>query len=118
MPKIAVNATPFDTHSHAFMQPNPQGSIDHGGVTDMPNACNQCHQGSGETAQWAAQTIAVAQARATPVAGAFFGPGPHLRRRRRQRRSRQSAHLQNMTSSKMACGYAGQSTLRLGLLWY
>ena len=76
MPKLATNATPFDTHSHAFMQPNPQGSIDHGGVADMPNACNQCHQGAGETAQWAAQTIAVAQARATPVAGAFFGPGP------------------------------------------
>ncbi len=76
MPKLATNATPFDTHSHAFMQPNPQGSIDHGGVAAMPNACNQCHQGAGETAQWAAQTIAVAQARATPVAGAFFGPGP------------------------------------------
>ncbi len=50
MPKLATNATPFDMHNHAFMQPNPQGSIDHGGVADMPNACNQCHQGAGETA--------------------------------------------------------------------
>lgn len=76
MPKLATNATPFDTHSHAFLQPDPQASVDHGGIANMPNACNQCHTGSGETAAWAAQTIAFAKAKATPVPGAFFGPGP------------------------------------------
>jgi predicted CXXCH cytochrome family protein len=76
MPKLATNATPFDMHNHSFLQPNPQASVDHGGVANMPNACNQCHQGSGETAEWAAQTISFAQAQVTPVAGAFYGPGP------------------------------------------
>jgi len=76
MPKMVTNATPFDMHSHSFTQPNPQGSIDHGGVQNMPNACNQCHTGGGESAQWAVQTIATVKQRATPVPGAFFGPGP------------------------------------------
>ncbi len=76
MPKLATNATPFDMRNHSFLQPNPQASVDHSGVENMPNACNQCHTGSGETAEWAAQTISFAQAKVTPVAGAYYGPGP------------------------------------------
>ena len=76
MPRLATNATSFDTHSHAFLQPDPEASVKHGGIENMPNACNQCHTGSGETAAWAAHTISFAKAQATPVPGAFFGPGP------------------------------------------
>ena len=76
MPTLATSVSPFDLHSHGFLQPNPQGSVDHGGVAMMPNACNQCHTDFGEGPEWAAQTIAFANAQATPVAGSFFGPGP------------------------------------------
>ncbi|MBK8051191.1 MAG: hypothetical protein IPK16_31265 [Anaerolineales bacterium] len=76
MPKMATSATPFDIASHAFSQPNPQASVDHGGVAAMPNACNQCHSDPGETPQWAAQTIAYAKAHTKPVGGVSYGPGP------------------------------------------
>jgi predicted CXXCH cytochrome family protein len=76
MPKMATSAVPFDLHNHSFLQPNPQASIDHGGVDAMPNACNLCHTDSGEDAQWAVQTIAYAESLATPSASVFFGPGP------------------------------------------
>lgn len=76
MPKLATSATAFDLHSHSFLQPNPQASVDHGGLEAMPNACNTCHQKSGEDPEWAAQTIAYAIEQAGPNPGAFFGPGP------------------------------------------
>jgi predicted CXXCH cytochrome family protein len=76
MPKMASSATAFDLRVHSFLQPNPQGSIDHGGLEMMPNACNRCHEGLGEEPEWAAQTIAYAKSLATPSAAAFFGPGP------------------------------------------
>ena len=76
MPLMATSAVSYDIHSHSFLQPNPQGSIDHGGVENMPNACNQCHSDAGETPDWAVQTISYAQAQAKPSASSFFGPGP------------------------------------------
>lgn len=76
MPLMATSSDHFDIHNHSLLQPNPQGSIDHGGLDAMPNACNNCHNRTGEDAEWAAQTIAFAQEQAPPVAGGFFGPGP------------------------------------------
>jgi predicted CXXCH cytochrome family protein len=76
MPETATSAVLNDIHNHSLLQPDPQGTIDHGGVAAMPNACNNCHTESGETAEWAAQTIAYAQQQAPPVTGGFFGPGP------------------------------------------
>lgn len=76
MPLMATSSDQFDIHNHSLLQPNPQGSIDHGGLDLMPNACNNCHNRSGESAEWAAQTIAFAQQQAPPVAGGSFGPGP------------------------------------------
>jgi hypothetical protein len=73
---MAASAEPNDIHNHSFLQPNPQGTLDHGGLAQMPNACNVCHTKLGEEPQWAAQTIAYVVARATPGAGAIFGPGP------------------------------------------
>ena len=75
MPKMATSATLFDLRNHSFMQPDPQTSIDHGGVANMPNACNQCHQDVGEDPQWAAQTISFAKEQSKPTGG-FYGPGP------------------------------------------
>jgi predicted CXXCH cytochrome family protein len=76
MPQMAMSAVPGDIHNHSLLQPDPQGTIDHGGVTAMPNACNNCHSRPGEDPAWAAQTIAYAKQQAPPVAGGFFGPGP------------------------------------------
>jgi predicted CXXCH cytochrome family protein len=76
MPKLASSATAFDVRIHTFLQPNPQGTLDHGGVTTMPNACNQCHQQLGEEPAWAAQTIAFARQKAEAKPASFFGPGP------------------------------------------
>ena len=75
MPKMATDATPNDLHNHSFLQPNPQASLDHGGVEAMPNACNICHTKLGEDARWAANTIVYAKTQITPVPSAF-GPGP------------------------------------------
>ncbi len=75
MPKIATSAIEFDSRSHAFFQPNPQGSLDHGGVDVMPNSCNLCHSDYGEDPAWALQTIeysGVLEAQASDG----FGPGP------------------------------------------
>ncbi len=76
MPKMATSAVALDLRNHSFLQPNPQASIDHGGLDIMPNACNRCHSSIAESPQWAAQTIAYAMAQTTPSASAFFGPGP------------------------------------------
>lgn len=76
MPRMAASATEFDIHSHTFTQPDPQGSLEHGGVQFMPNACNQCHQDRGEDPQWANEMIAWTQEWATPTPAAAFGPGP------------------------------------------
>ena len=76
MPLMATSSDHFDIHNHSLLQPNPQGTIDHGGLTTMPNACNNCHNRPGEDPAWAVQTIAFAQEQAPPVAGGFFGPGP------------------------------------------
>ena len=76
MPKMATSATAFDLRDHSFLQPNPQGSVDHGGLEAMPNACNNCHNALGEDASWAAQTIAYAVEQRAPSSGTFFGPGP------------------------------------------
>jgi hypothetical protein len=76
MPKTASLATSFDLHNHSFLQPNPQASIDHGGIAVMPNACNSCHTNFGEDPQWAAQTIAYAAGQADAMPSSFFGPGP------------------------------------------
>ena len=76
MPKLASGAQAFDLHNHSLLQPNPQGSVDHGGLEAMPNACNTCHIKSGESPQWANEIVAYAAAQATPSAARFFGPGP------------------------------------------
>jgi predicted CXXCH cytochrome family protein len=76
MPKLASSANDFDLRNHTFLQPDPQASVDHGGIAVMPNACNQCHLDISEGPDWAAQTVAFARAQATPVPGAFYGPGP------------------------------------------
>ncbi|MFN8439406.1 MAG: cytochrome c3 family protein [Caldilineaceae bacterium] len=76
MPKLASSATDFDIRSHAFTQPDPQNTIDHGGLAEMPNACNRCHTEIGQTPQWAAQTIAYAKESAKSKPKSFFGPGP------------------------------------------
>jgi predicted CXXCH cytochrome family protein len=74
MPQIATSAVAYDIHSHAFQQPNPQASIDHGGVEAMPNACNTCHTQSSP--EWAAETIAYVLENQELVQQTFFGPGP------------------------------------------
>lgn len=76
MPKLAASAAEFEMHTHTFQQPNPQGTLDHGGLEAMPNACNRCHTGSGETPEWATQIIEFAAAQTQVSASAFFGPGP------------------------------------------
>ncbi len=76
MPKLASGAQPFDLHIHSLLQPDPQGTVDHGGLETMPNACNTCHTDRSETPQWAAQMVSYALVRATPSASKFFGPGP------------------------------------------
>lgn len=76
MPKLASSATGLDIRSHSFLQPDPQGSLDHGGLSAMPNACNRCHNKPGEDATWAAQTIAYVKERSVAKPVAFFGPGP------------------------------------------
>jgi predicted CXXCH cytochrome family protein len=75
MPKMAISAVAYDIHSHTFLQPNPQGSIDHGGVEAMPNSCNLCHTDLGETSEWAVEIIdySVAQQEGDT---SFFAPGP------------------------------------------
>ena len=76
MPLMATSAVDFDIHSHSFLQPNPQGTIDHGGLVAMPNACNQCHKSVSETPAWAADTISWAKAEYKIVSRSPFGPGP------------------------------------------
>lgn len=76
MPTIATSAVPYDIHNHSFLQPDPQSSIEHGGIDAMPNACNTCHTGMAESPQWAADTTAYAAQVATSVPAAAFGPGP------------------------------------------
>lgn len=76
MPKMATSAVDYDIRSHSFLQPDPQGSLDHGGLEMMPNACNQCHSDFGEDAVWAAQTIASAREFKPLLVASFYGPGP------------------------------------------
>jgi len=58
LPTMATSAVPYDIHNHSFLQPNPEGTLEHGGLESMQNACNTCHTEPAETAQWAADTIA------------------------------------------------------------
>lgn len=76
MPRMATSAVAYDIHNHSLFQPNPAGALEHGGLSAMPNACNNCHNRPGEDPDWAAQTIAFAKRQAPPVSGGFFGPGP------------------------------------------
>ena len=76
MPLMATSAVTYDIHNHSLLQPNPDGTLEHGGLAAMPNACNNCHTRPGEDPAWAAQTIAFAKEQAPPVTGGFFGPGP------------------------------------------
>jgi len=76
MPAMATSAVPYDIHNHSFLQPNPQASVDHGGLENMPNACNTCHTDLAETPQWAAETIAFAAQTIAPTPVAALGPGP------------------------------------------
>jgi len=76
MPLMATSAVAYDIHNHSLLQPNPAGTIEHGGLEAMPNACNNCHNRPGGDATWAAETIAFAREQAPPVTGGFFGPGP------------------------------------------
>ena len=75
LPKLATSAVDYDIHSHTFKQPNPQGSIDHGGVEAMPNACNLCHEGHGKDPAWAVEMVNYS---VTQQEGgkSFFAPGP------------------------------------------
>lgn len=73
MPLMATSAVPYDIHNHSFLQPNPQASIDHGGVEAMPNACNRCHTDPDETPQWAVRTIEYVKASWAPP---VYRPGP------------------------------------------
>ncbi len=75
MPEMATSAVPFDIHSHTLQQPNPQASLEAGGVEKMPNACNLCHTDYGEDPEWALETIAYAK-EISPQAASFFRPGP------------------------------------------
>jgi predicted CXXCH cytochrome family protein len=75
MPKTATSAVAFDIHNHSFLQPNPQGSLEHGGVALQPNACNQCHTRRDEGPSWAAQTIAYAKAQGVVGKKSLFIPG-------------------------------------------
>jgi hypothetical protein len=75
MPLIASSAIEFDSRSHAFFQPDPQNSIEYGGVEVMPNSCNLCHGDFGEDPEWALETIAYSGVlEAQNNQG--FGPGP------------------------------------------
>lgn len=77
MPKMATSAVPYDIHNHNFKEPNPQASIEYGGVEVMLNACNTCHTSFSETPQWAAETIAYVKAVAPPRSAAIeVGPTP------------------------------------------
>lgn len=77
MPLMATSAIDYDIHSHTFQQPNPQGSLDHGGLEFMPNACNQCHTDRSETAEWAVETIDWAKENYSIVRTEYiFAPGP------------------------------------------
>jgi len=76
MPLMATSAIDFDIHTHTFQQPNPQGSVDHGGLDVMPNACNQCHKDRTETPEWAANTISWALDQYVIRSSSPFGPGP------------------------------------------
>lgn len=76
MPQMATSVNVNDIHNHSFLQPNPDGSVKHGGVAAMPNACNLCHTDYGEDPEWAIRTISWTKALATPDSAAFFGPGP------------------------------------------
>lgn len=76
MPEFAGDGETLYLHTHSFLQPNPQGSIDHGGLAAMPNACNRCHTTPAEDPAWAVQTVSFALLQATPSSSSFFGPGP------------------------------------------
>jgi predicted CXXCH cytochrome family protein len=76
MPRMATSATDFDIHNHTFGQPDPAGSVEHGGVSAMPNACNNCHTELGEGPDWAVEMIAWKGEWATPTPATAFGPGP------------------------------------------
>jgi len=76
LPKMATSVEPYDISNHSFLQPNPQGTLDHGGLENMLNACNTCHTDVGETPAWAVSTINYAQISVTPMPASVFGPGP------------------------------------------
>ena len=67
MPLMATTAQPFDLHNHSFLQPDPEGTITHGGVEAMPNSCNLCHTAAQKPPEWAQQTIAHARSLAPEI---------------------------------------------------
>lgn len=74
MPKMATSAVPYDIHNHSFLQPNPDGTLEHGGLDAMQNSCNTCHTGIAETPQWASDIIAYV-ALTKPEAFSSFNTG-------------------------------------------
>ncbi len=76
MPLMATVAVGYDIHSHTFQQPDPQNTLDHGGLAAMPNACNQCHTDRSATPEWAASTVAWALDKYVIRSTSPFGPGP------------------------------------------
>lgn len=77
MPLMATSAVAYDIHSHTFQQPHPQGSVEYGGVEQMPNACNQCHTKRAESPEWAVETIDWAKDNYSIVRTEYiFAPGP------------------------------------------
>jgi predicted CXXCH cytochrome family protein len=76
MPKMAVSGVAYDIHNHSLLQPNPEGSIKHGGAENMPNACNQCHDDADKDPAWATQMIKYAAEQTGAKPASAFGPGP------------------------------------------
>lgn len=75
LPKMATSAVPYDIHNHSFLQPNPDETVAHGGLTEMLNSCNICHTDRAETPEWAAETIAYVAASQPKAFTSFNPPG-------------------------------------------
>ncbi|RME70236.1 MAG: hypothetical protein D6784_17030 [Chloroflexi bacterium] len=76
MPKMAVSAEAYDIHNHSFLQPDPQASLDHGGLDKMPNACSTCHTDRAEDPAWAVSIINFAKKNYAMEYRSVFGAGP------------------------------------------
>jgi len=78
LPKMATSAVPYDIRNHSFLQPNPDGALEHGGLEAMQNACNICHTNRAETPQWASETIAYVAADRPDAFTSFNPPGKKI----------------------------------------